>query len=393
MLSLLEKKLETTPAPHSSQEDYTYVPIKKLGFLKDTVHSSQTPTFTTNSKLSNNTITIENGTTISFSSDINTQQIKFEVLKLKALETHPLKKQFLKSLQQETDYGALQAIKNTDVLCFYINGSFSQQISFRYINTIQKTHCHLLFVAEPNSKASLLIDFEHSKKQQTNQLTQFFLNHNSHLECVFLQKQLQNDSFTHKINLFLNKQAHFKGHSIAEQTNMIRENVFGQLNEKESNLEWYVITNLVKDNQVHRNIIIHHLASHTTSRQVFKNVLQDNSISSVSGNIIIGKDIAQVDANQLMNNLILSDTSKANCRPNIQIFSDDVKCSHGVTMGQMNKDQIFYLQSRGISITQAKQILVKAFLKECLQNINHTNILNTVLNDLSFLFNLKGHLC
>jgi Fe-S cluster assembly protein SufD len=116
----------------------------------------------------------------------------------------------------------------------------------------------------------------------------------------------------------------------------------------------------------HSYVIIDHQAERCRSRQLFKSVLSDRSRSSFEGKILVRKEADKTDAFQLNNNLLLSDLANADSKPNLEIFADDVKASHGATVGQLDPEQVFYLKTRGFSLKESKKLLIGSFAKEVL---------------------------
>ena len=112
-----------------------------------------------------------------------------------------------------------------------------------------------------------------------------------------------------------------------------------------------------------------HVYPNTTAKQYFKRVVEDSAVSDFQGLVHVKADAQKTDSNQYSHNLILSDQARALVRPQLEIFADDVKCSHGATVGQMDDEQVFYLQSRGFSIHDAKGILLTGFLDEIIDEI------------------------
>jgi len=121
--------------------------------------------------------------------------------------------------------------------------------------------------------------------------------------------------------------------------------------------------------ECHTNILIDHQAPHCRSRQMFKGVLSGLSRSSFEGKIYVRQKAQQTDAFQLNNNLILSEGAQANSKPNLEIFADDVKASHGATTGQLNDEELFYMRARGFSEAQAKNLLIQGFCKEVIERV------------------------
>lgn len=121
--------------------------------------------------------------------------------------------------------------------------------------------------------------------------------------------------------------------------------------------------------EAHTNVLIEHQAPHCRSNQLFKGVLQDISRSSFEGKIFVKPEAQKTEAFQLNSNLLLSDLAHADSKPNLEIFADDVKASHGATVGQLNADEVFYLTTKGIPAELAKNLLVDGYCKEVIDLI------------------------
>jgi FeS assembly ATPase SufC/FeS assembly protein SufD len=119
----------------------------------------------------------------------------------------------------------------------------------------------------------------------------------------------------------------------------------------------------------HVHIHMEHAAPGCRSHQFFKNVLADHSRSSFTGKIYVRRIAQKTEAYQLNQNLLLSDFATANTKPNLEIFADDVKASHGATVSQLDEEQIFYLRTRGVPLLQAKSLLAVGFCRQVLDEI------------------------
>jgi Fe-S cluster assembly protein SufD len=106
---------------------------------------------------------------------------------------------------------------------------------------------------------------------------------------------------------------------------------------------------------------VNHISPNCTSNQLYKGILDDNSTGSFNGKIHVMKDAQHTQAYQRNNNILLSDSAKMNTRPQLEIYADDVKCSHGATVGQLDTDALFYLRSRGIPYKESLLLLMYAF--------------------------------
>ena len=133
--------------------------------------------------------------------------------------------------------------------------------------------------------------------------------------------------------------------------------------------------NLTKNNEhVDNNILINHNSEHCTSFQNVRNILQNKSTCVFNGKVIVADGAQKTDSNQSNKNLLLSKEATAHSTPQLEIYADDVQCGHGSTTGALDKDSIFYLQTRGIRKEQATQILIKAFAHEVIKQFSNDTI-------------------
>ncbi|MDA0305759.1 MAG: Fe-S cluster assembly protein SufD [Proteobacteria bacterium] len=119
---------------------------------------------------------------------------------------------------------------------------------------------------------------------------------------------------------------------------------------------------------------IDHLSPHTTSREVFKGVLDDQSRAVFQGRLVVHKGAQKTDGHQLCKTLLLSTGAEIDVKPELEIYADDVKCSHGATTGQIDETALFYLRSRGIPEALARNLLVQSFLGEALDEIKSEEV-------------------
>ena len=119
---------------------------------------------------------------------------------------------------------------------------------------------------------------------------------------------------------------------------------------------------------------IQHMKPSSQSREVFKSIVKNGAVTNFQGKIYVDSIAQKTDGYQMSRSLILDNESKANNKPELEIYADDVKCSHGSTVSKLNQDQVYYFKSRGIDEEQAIKILQKAFLVETLEIIENTKI-------------------
>ncbi len=131
---------------------------------------------------------------------------------------------------------------------------------------------------------------------------------------------------------------------------------------------------LSENHQCHTNVHVEHVSPNCHSLQKFKGVLKGHSQSSFEGKIYVHPEAQKTEAYQLNHNLLLSDAAVANAKPNLEIFADDVKASHGATMSEVDEEQLFYLQSRGLTKESARTLLIRGFIQEMLDQIPYASV-------------------
>lgn len=146
-------------------------------------------------------------------------------------------------------------------------------------------------------------------------------------------------------------------------------------------------TYLLKEKQhVDNHTVVDHRVPNCQSNELYKGVMDDNSTAVFNGKVFVQKDAQKINAFQSNRNVLLSNNATANSKPELEIYADDVKCSHGSTTGQLDDDAIFYLQARGISKRAATQLLVSAFIAEVIEKIENTEVKQFVFDRLKERF-------
>ena len=141
------------------------------------------------------------------------------------------------------------------------------------------------------------------------------------------------------------------------------------------------ILNKSKHHEIKTNI--NHLAEYTKSYQLIKGVLEDNSKAVYQGKIFVNSKAQKTDGYQLSKAILLNDNTEFNAKPELEIYADDVKCSHGSASGSLNEDSIFYLKSRGLNYQEAKKLLINGFLLDVVEKITDVEIKNLIKNIMS----------
>ena len=150
---------------------------------------------------------------------------------------------------------------------------------------------------------------------------------------------------------------------------LIRNNLTIAMEAEHSESHFYGLYFLKGDSHVDNHTVVDNVKPHCESNELYKGVVDDNATAVFNGKIFVQKDAQKTNAFQSNKNILLSDNASVNTKPQLEIFADDVKCSHGCTVGQLDEEAFFYLRSRGISEKTAKSLLVHAFAIDILDHI------------------------
>ncbi|KUK92068.1 MAG: Iron-regulated ABC transporter permease protein SufD [Marinimicrobia bacterium 46_43] len=203
----------------------------------------------------------------------------------------------------------------------------------------------------------------------TNAVTEVFVGENANLRHHILQLQNEKSLFFGSTNISLPRDSRYLNTWVSLGSHIARNDVDAELTGAGSDCQLFGLY-AGRDRQVmdNRTVITHH-TFHATSNQVYKGILDGASRGVFNGKILVGRDAQKTEAHQLNRNLILSDNAHADSKPQLKIFADDVKCSHGATVGQLDKTAMFYLQSRGIAKEVARSMLTFAFANDVVDSI------------------------
>jgi Fe-S cluster assembly protein SufD len=209
------------------------------------------------------------------------------------------------------------------------------------------------------------------KENFTNAVVEFFLDENAHLSYDKIQDE-SSSSFhvsTEQVNQGANTT--FKINTMTLDGALVRNNINISVSGEncETHLNGVVIS---KENQhVDNHTFVDHKVARCYSNENYKYVLEGKSTGVFNGRVIVRKDAQKINAYQKNANILLSDFAQIYSKPELEIYADDVKCSHGSTTGQLDDNALFYLQTRGLSKDKARKLLVAAFISEILDQFSN----------------------
>ncbi len=228
-----------------------------------------------------------------------------------------------------------------------------------------------LFVIEESAQANFVI-CDHTLSPQnylTNSVTEIFAARNAIFDLTRMQNE--HNGSTQVTNTYVQQMADSKvtTNTITLHGGMVRNNHNVNLMEAGAENSSYGLYLTDHGQHVDNYVNINHYAPNCLSTQLFKGVLDDYSTGAFNGRIFVEKDAQKTLAYQTNRNLLLTDDAKVNSKPQLEIFADDVKCSHGATVGQLDEESLFYMRSRGINKDESRMLLMNAFTNEVTHQI------------------------
>ncbi len=206
--------------------------------------------------------------------------------------------------------------------------------------------------------------------------TKIILNMEANSQCEVLAsyKMFSRSFAVSTFESYQKKHATLRFISLAKGSDLLRQNISCSLLEEGASSEINGFNLLKESLSVDCNVHSNHLAPHTTSRQFFKTILSENSKSVFQGRIYIEKQSQKSDAEQLSRSLMLSKKCTVDTKPQLDVYADDVKANHGAAIGQLDANEMFYLQSRGLSKEQSLNLLISAYGLEIVDKLQSTDL-------------------
>lgn len=234
-------------------------------------------------------------------------------------------------------------------------------------------HPRNLFVVGENAQICVVEDYcqlgEGERLYFNNIVTEFSIDRNAVVDHYKLERESLNAFHIASLVIHQKDQSHFCSHNVSLGGSLVRNDILAVLDGEhiESTLNGLIIASGTQLLDNHTRIV--HAKPNCNSWEVYKGILDDKSHGVFNGKIYVAQDAQKTDAKQTNQSLLLSDTASMNAKPELEIYADDVRCTHGATIGQLDADALFYLRSRGLDTETAKHLLVYAFASDVLTSI------------------------
>lgn len=271
---------------------------------------------------------------------------------------------------------ALNTGFSRDGVFLYVPANVRAEKPFQIIHLLlsdepQMVQHRNLFILEENSGAKVLI-CDHTLSTHeflTNSVTEIYTGSGSLLN--FTRVQNEHNGSEQVTNVFVHQMRNSTVNTnyITLHGGVVRNNIYVDLAEEGATNLSSGLFLIDQKQHVDNFTLINHRKPDCTSNQLYKGILDDEATGSFNGKIHVWKDAQHTVAYQRNNNILLTDTAKMQSKPQLEIYADDVKCSHGATIGQLDQDAMFYLRSRGIPEKESRYLLMYAFTNEVLKEI------------------------
>ena len=263
----------------------------------------------------------------------------------------------------------------------------NRQININYINNFNVSSFNQMrnvYVFEKNTQLSIVEQFfslEGGGPQLNNTVSDFKLKEGAKVDVYSWDSMSNLPDSKNTMNTFVSQKQNssFDLFNIYLDTSWIKHSIGAALEGGQSNCNLYSIALLNKEQYVDSDIYVSHQAPDCVSNQFYKGVFDHNSTGVFNSLVFVAQNAQNTKAAQQNNNIILSDYARTKSNPQLEIFADEVECAHGSTVGQIDKNALFYLQSRGINKVLANSLLLRSFLNDVVEKANSQNAKKCVL--------------
>ena len=240
---------------------------------------------------------------------------------------------------------------------------------------LQSENLRFLIIGRANSSTKIEVNFNGLAKDSLRNLQiECIAEDNANIELNLIQENEPDGNSVFQFDAELNKAAQVKINHFNISANWLRANSNFLIKGEGADAQVNGIYLPSGNQHIDHHTFIEHAVPHTTSHEWFKGVVSKNSKAVFNGKVFVKKDAQKTDAFQKNNNVIIDHTSSVDAKPELEIYADDVKCSHGCTIGQLDDEAIYYLRSRGIGQDKAKSMVLGAFCQDVLDLISNDEL-------------------
>ena len=213
-----------------------------------------------------------------------------------------------------------------------------------------------------------------------NLVNEIYVEENAHVKHFKIQDDTENSFYVGTTQVYQHKNSVYTNVTVSLKGGLIRNNLNIKLDGEHIESNMYGLYMLDGKTHVDNHSIADHQQPNSVSNELYKGIMDDHSVGVFNGKIYVRQVAQKTNAYQQNRNILLSDNASINTKPQLEIWADDVKCSHGATTGSLDETALFYLRSRGISAVEARALLIQAFANEIIQMISLETVQNYLMD-------------
>ena len=270
--------------------------------------------------------------------------------------------------------------------CYLILESASKQ-TIRILNLItnegknQAVHPSCVILAKKNSDSLIFEEFKLMGNGTSfiNSVTDVIVEDGANLEHIIIDDFAKNTYHVANVCVKQCKDSNFVSHNFSMGKKFARRDFNVELNQSGANCNLFGLYFVDKENHIDHHTTIEHKEAHCNSNEHYKGILSGKSTGVFNGRIHVHPDAQKTDAIQNNQNLLLSDDAIIHTKPELEIYADGVKCTHGATVGQLDEQALFYLRSRGLNRKKSQKLLMRAYVGEIIDEISNEKMRNELM--------------
>ena len=237
-----------------------------------------------------------------------------------------------------------------------------------------------LIIIDEGAEAIVIESYETIGQVKTfsNPVTEVFVAANAKLDHYRIQSEGENALQVNTLQASVCGNSIYSTYTFTLGGNFVRNNLNILFTEKNGEAHLFGLYPIAKDQTVDNHTVVDHAVPNCMSNELYKGVINDKASATFNGKIFVRPDAQKTNAYQTNRNILLSDNATVNTKPQLEIYADDVKCSHGTSTGKVNEDAMFYLQARGIGKESARALLIRAFAEEVVDMVKIEELRNYI---------------
>ncbi|MCB9981634.1 MAG: Fe-S cluster assembly protein SufD [Rhodospirillales bacterium] len=245
----------------------------------------------------------------------------------------------------------------------------------------QHSQPRLKIVLEQGAQATIIERHEGEGAYWKNMVTEIELGRGAHLHHIRIQNDAPEAVHTNMVSFKVARDALYNGFSLNSGAKLSRHEIHAVIDGQNAEISFNGVNLLAGEQHGDTTILIEHQAPHSRSNQFYRSLLDDKARGVFQGKVHVHQKAQKTDAYQLSNALLLSPEAEMDTKPELEIYADDVKCSHGATTGQLDEQPLFYLRQRGLNEAQARFLLIQSFVDEVVDKIVDEKIRDQILKE------------